>query len=102
MKLKQKNVFEITPEVHKALANTGYTGKSMKNVDDFIMINTNKFAKIYTAEGYKKSKQRTFLTYHFPLKLAETQKGEKFDSLGGNCSDKKFHTIKHNRKIRKT
>ena len=28
------NVYEFTPEIHKALSNENYTGKSMKNIND--------------------------------------------------------------------
>ena len=28
------NIYEFTPEIHKVLSNSSYTGKSMKNEDD--------------------------------------------------------------------
>ena len=35
------NVYEITPEIHKALSSTGYTGETMKNEYDILMMNNN-------------------------------------------------------------
>ena len=31
------NVFELTPEIYKALSDKGYTGKNMKNENDIMM-----------------------------------------------------------------
>ena len=33
------NVYEITPEIHKALSSTLYTGETMKNENDILMLN---------------------------------------------------------------
>ena len=31
-----KNIYELTPEIYKALSSTTYTGKTMKNEDDIL------------------------------------------------------------------
>ena len=33
------NDYELTPEIYKALSDTGYTGQTMKKVSDFLMVN---------------------------------------------------------------
>ena len=38
MKIKDI-VYEITPEIHKALSSTGYTGETMKSENDNLMVN---------------------------------------------------------------
>ena len=32
------NIYELTPEVYRALSNPLYTGNTMKNDDDFVML----------------------------------------------------------------
>ena len=34
-----ENIYELTPEIYKALSDTGYTGKNMKNEKDILMMN---------------------------------------------------------------
>ena len=33
-----ENIYELTPEIYKALSDTGYTGKTMKNENDILMM----------------------------------------------------------------
>ena len=33
------NIYNLTPEIYKALSDTGYTGKTMKNESDILMMN---------------------------------------------------------------
>ena len=32
------NIYDLTPEIYKALSDTGYTGKTMKNESDILMM----------------------------------------------------------------
>ena len=54
------NVYDSTPQIHKALLSTGYTGKFMKKLTDFSMMKNNKSDIGYTSIGDKKSKHRIF------------------------------------------
>ena len=33
------NIYDLTPEIYKALSYTGYDGKTMKNENDILMLN---------------------------------------------------------------
>ena len=57
MKIKD-NVYEITPEIHKALSSTGYDGKSMKSENDILMMNNILRDVIYTGIGDRISVQK--------------------------------------------
>ena len=47
------NVYEITPENHKALSSTGYTGEKTKNENDILMIKNILRDVNYTGRGDK-------------------------------------------------
>ena len=55
------NIYEVTPEIHKALSLTSYPGKSMKNEND--QRNLYKFlVKVrYTRDGDRKSNRKRIL-----------------------------------------
>ena len=65
MKIKD-NVFERTPEIHKALSSTGYTGKTMKNENDILMMNNILSHVKYTGIGDRTSNRKTFFTIELP------------------------------------
>ena len=67
------NVYELTPEIYKALSDTGYTGKIMKNENDILMMNNNITDLGYTDVGDKPSKRKTFLTITLPKLVQEIQ-----------------------------
>ena len=64
------NVYEFSPEVHKALSSTAFSGKTMKNENDFIRMNVFINGLSYTGVGGKLSKRKTFFTIT-PPKLDE-------------------------------
>ena len=72
LKIKD-NVYEITPEVHKALSSTGYTGESMKSENGILMMNNILRDDNYTGMGDRTSKQKTFLTITLPKLVEEIQ-----------------------------
>ena len=54
----EDNVYEITPEIHKALSSTLYTGETMKNEHDILMLNNILGDVKYTGERDRDSKQK--------------------------------------------
>ena len=67
------NVYDLTPEIYKALFSTGYNGRTMKNENDFLMMNTNIRDLGYTGVGVKKSKRKTILTKILPHLVEKIQ-----------------------------
>ena len=54
------NIFDLTPEIYKALCSTSYNGKTMKNESDFLMEKTIIGDLGYTGIGDKSSKKSFF------------------------------------------
>ena len=74
------NIYDLTPEIYKALSDTGYTGKTMKNESDILMMNNIKNDLGYTGVGDRDSKRKTFLTKTLP-KLVEKIQNRTFEEL---------------------
>ena len=74
------NVYEITPEIHRALSSTLYTGEIMKYENDISMLNNNIRDVKYTGERDRDSKRKTFLTKTLP-KLFEDIRNKTFDEI---------------------
>ena len=55
-----KNVYELTPEIHKTSSWTGNTGKSMKNDSDVFIFNKILKDLLYTDIGDKSLESKTF------------------------------------------
>ena len=70
MKIKD-NVYEITPEIHKALSSTGYTGKTMTSENDILMMNNILRDLNYT--GDRTSNRKTFFAIELPKRVNEIQ-----------------------------
>ena len=69
----QDNVYDLTPEIYKALSNTGCTGKTMKNESDIIGKNFIMNDLRYTGKGDKLSKRKLFFTITLPKLVEEIQ-----------------------------
>ena len=67
------NVYDLTPEIYKALSFTGYDGKTVKNENDILMLNNIIRDLEDTGIGDNKSKRKTFLTETFPNLVEEIQ-----------------------------
>ena len=79
------NVYELSPEIYKALTYTTYTGNTMKNENDILMM-YNIIRDIgYNGIGDRDSKRKTFFTKKLP-KLVEDIQNKTFDEidLGGD------------------
>ena len=74
------NVYELTPEIYKALSYTGYTGESPKKASDFLMMNNIIRDLNYTGDGNKPSKRKTFFTKTLP-KLVEEIQNRTFEEI---------------------
>ena len=66
------NVDEITPEIHKALSSTLYTGETMKKENDILMLNYILRDVKYTSEGDRPSNRKNFFT-ELPKRVNEIQ-----------------------------
>ena len=74
------NVYDLTPEIYKALSYTGYDGKTKKNEYDILMLNNIMRDLGYTGIGDHKSFRKTFLTEKLP-KLVEEIQNRTFDEI---------------------
>ena len=74
------NVYEITPEILKALSSTGYSGETIKKESDILMMK-NKIDDLgYTGIGDKKSNRKTLFTKRLP-KLVEDIQNKTFNEI---------------------
>ena len=67
------NIYDLTPEIYKALSYKGYTGKTMKNENDILMLNNIMRDLEYTGIGDYTSKRKTFLTITLLILVEEIQ-----------------------------
>ena len=77
---KRDNDYELTPENYKASSYTGYTGRSMKNDNDVLMMNNIRNDLSYTGVGDRASNSKTVFTKTLP-KLVEEMQNKKFDEF---------------------
>ena len=61
------NIYEFTPEIHKAISEISYTGKSMKNENDQRNLYNFLVDNGYTGRGDEKTNQKKFFTRLFKL-----------------------------------
>ena len=80
------NIYDLTPEIYKALSDTGYTGKNMKNENDILMMYNIINDLGYTGIGDKPSKRKTFFTITLP-KLVEEIGNKIFEEITDNPGD---------------
>ena len=80
------NIYDLTPEIYKALSDTGYTGKNMKNENDILMMYNIINDLGYTGIGDKPSKRKTFFTRTLP-KLVEEIQNKTFEEITDDSSD---------------
>ena len=74
------NVYEITPEIHKTLSSTGYTGETMKSECEILMMNNFLRDVNYRGIGDRDSKRKTFSTIELPKSVNEIQ-NKTFDEI---------------------
>ena len=81
-----ENIYELTPEIYNALSGTGYTGKTMRNESDILMINNIIRDLGYTGYDDRNSKRKMFFTKTLP-KLVEDIQNKTFDEITDDSSD---------------
>ena len=80
------NDYELTPELYKALSYTGYTGETLKNENDILMLYNIIRDLGYTGIGDIKSKRKLFLTEKLP-KLVEEIQNKTFEEINVDSDD---------------
>ena len=87
------NIYDITPEIHKALSSTTYTGRTKQNEDDILMMYNIKRDSGYTSRGDRQSNRKTFFTTTLP-KLVEKIQNKTFDEITDDSDDLQGQGIK--------
>ena len=80
------NVYDLTPEIYKALSDTGYTGKNMKNESDILMMNNIIRDLGYTGREDRDSKRKNFFTTTLP-KLVNDIQNKTFEEITDDSDD---------------
>ena len=81
-----ENIYELTPEIYKALSDTGYTGKDMKNEYDILMMNNIIRDLGYTGRDDRDSKRKTFFLKKLP-KLVNDIQNRTFEEITDDSDD---------------
>ena len=81
-----ENVYELTPEIYKALTYTTYTGNTMKDENDILMMYNIIRDLGYDGTGDRDSKRKTFFLKKLP-KLVEDIQNKTFDEITDNSDD---------------
>ena len=87
-----ENVYELTPEIHKALTYTTYTGNTMKDENDILMMYNIIRDLGYDGTGDCDSKRKIFFTKKLP-KLVEDIQNKTFDEITDDSDDLKGEGI---------
>ena len=81
-----ENIYELTPEIYNALSDTGYTGKTMKNESDILMMNNIIRDLGYTGDDDRNSKRKLFFTKTLP-KLVNDIQNRTFEEITDDSDD---------------
>ena len=87
------NIYDLTPEIYKALSYTGYEGKNLKNENDILMLYNIINDLGYTGIGDSKSKRKFFLTETLP-KLVEEIQNRTFEEITDDSDDLQGEGVK--------
>ena len=88
-----ENVYELTPEIYKALTYTTYTGNTMKDENDILMMYNIIRDLGYDGTGDRDSKRKTFFLKKLP-KLVEDIQNKTFDEITDNSDDLQGEGVK--------
>ena len=92
IQIKDK-IFDLTPEMYKALSYTGYSGENLKNENDILMLYKNMKDLGYTGRGDIKSKRKTVLSEKLP-KLVEEIQNRTFEEIIVDSDDLQGQGVK--------
>ena len=87
------NIYDLTPEIYKALSDTGYTGEKMKNENDILMMYNIINDLGYTGIRDKPSKRKKFFTITLP-KLVEEIQNKTYEEITDDSSDLEGQGVK--------
>ena len=87
------NVYDLTPEIYKALSYTGYDGKTMQNENDILMLNNIIRDLGYTGIGDIKSKRKIFLTEKLS-RLVEDIQNRTYEEIRDDSDDLQGEGVK--------
>ena len=88
-----ENIYELTPEIYKALSDTGYTGKTMKSANDILMMYNIIRDLGYKGDDDRYSKRKKFFTKTLP-KLAEDIQNKTFEGISDGSDDLEGEGVK--------
>ena len=80
------NIYDLTPEIYKALSWTSYNGKTMKDEKDILMMSNIINDLGCTSRGDKSSKRQTFFTITLPEWVEKIQK-KTFNEITDSSDD---------------
>ena len=80
------NVYDLPPEIYKALSSTSYSGKTLKEESDILMMNNTIRDLGYTGVGDRPSNRKTFLTITLP-KIVKNIQNKTFDETLDSSDD---------------
>ena len=81
-----ENIYELTSEIYNALSDTGYTGKTMKNKSDILMMDNIIRDLGYTGRDDRDSKRKTFFLKKLP-KLVNDIQNRTFEEITDDSDD---------------
>ena len=88
-----ENIYELTPEIYKALSDTGYTGKDMKNESDILMMDNIIRDLGYTGREDRDSKRKTIFLKKLP-KLVNDIQNRTFEEITDDSDDLEGEGVK--------
>ena len=88
-----ENIYELTSEIYNALSDTGYTGKTMKNESDILMMNNIIRDLGYTGDDDRNSKRKLFFTKTLP-KLVNDIQNRTFEEITDDSDDLQGEGVK--------
>ena len=86
IKINEK-IYKLTPEVYKALSNPLYTGNTMKNDDDFLMLYNILKDVNYRSYKDRPSNRKYFFTNTLPKKVSEINSVRFIENTDDSDSD---------------
>ena len=92
IKINEK-IYELTSEIYNALSDTGYTGKTMKNESDILMMYNIIRDLGYTGDDDRNSKRKLFFTKTLP-KLVEEIQNRTLGEITDDSSDLEGQGVK--------
>ena len=88
------NIYELTPQVYKALSNPLYTGKTMKNDNGFLMLYNILKDLGYAGVKDRPSNRKSFFTIDLPKRVSEINNIRFIENTDDSDSDLQVEGVK--------